>query len=38
MHYDGEDMADEFRRRYEESPPEIIEEILNQIGHPIYAM
>ena len=27
LHYDGDDMADEFRRRFGESPPELIEEI-----------
>ena len=35
MHYDGDDLADEFRRRFEESPPELLEEIFDQIGHPI---
>ena len=29
MHYDGDDLADEFRRRFEESPPELIEEIFD---------
>ena len=38
LHYDGDDMADEFRRRFGESPPELIEEIFAQIGNPIHAL
>lgn len=24
MHYDGDDLADEFQRRFKESPPELV--------------
>ena len=27
MHYDGEDLAEEFRRSFGESPPDLVEEI-----------
>ena len=34
MHYDGDDMADQFRRSFNESPPDLIEEIMSLIGNP----
>lgn len=35
MHYNNDDFADEFRRRFDESPPDLIEEIFNEIGNPL---
>ena len=35
MHYDGNDMADEFRRMFNESPPNLIEDIFSQLDNPM---
>lgn len=35
MHYDGEDMGDEFRKMFGESPPDLVEEIFAEISNPM---
>lgn len=38
MHYDGEDLVDEFVRQFNQSPPELLIDIFEDIGNPIKTM
>jgi len=38
LHYQGEDLVDEFIRQFNESPPRVIEEILNHLGNPMQTL
>ena len=34
LHYSGDDLNEEFLRRFEETPPRVIQEIFDTIGNP----
>ena len=38
MHYDGDDMANQFERMFHERAPYLIDEIFDEIGNPLQAL